>query len=157
VLADEVRAVRAARAQGLDHRRRRRRVAQSHRDVAQPALVTQAADRRTFGALQELLLGPREQLRQAGTVEPVAGLEVGFGRGRRELVPGTDQLAVVAAEHAVADRRAQFLGDRALVLDREVGDAPARVEAVRRGDRLRRTDLDAAHARAAVRAGRRVD
>ena len=52
---------------------------------------------------------------------------------------------------------AQFLGDRAFVLDRQVADAAPRVEAVRRDDRLRRADVDAARAGAAMRARRRVD
>src|SRR5690606_13673552 len=74
-----------------------------------------------------------------------------------EFVPRTRQLAVVAAEDAVADQRPQVLVDAAFMLDGEVGNAAPRVEPVRRGDRAGGADLDAAHAGAAVRGGRRVD
>jgi hypothetical protein len=37
-----------------------------HRDVAQPALVADAADRAAFGAAQELFFGPREQFGSCG-------------------------------------------------------------------------------------------
>src|SRR6185295_13052773 len=66
-----------------------------------------------------------------------------------EAVPRTDELAVVAAVHAVADKGAQLLRDRALVLDREVRDAAARIELVGAADRLRRAHVDAALAGAA--------
>ena len=48
-------------------------------------------------------------------------------------------------------------GIDAFVFDGQVGDAAARIEPVRRDDRLGRADVDAAHAGAAMRAGRRVD
>ena len=73
----------------------------------------------------------------------------------RELVPRADELAVVAAVDAVADRGAEFDRDRAVRFDRQVRDAAARVERVRRDDRLRRADVDARAAAAAVRADRR--
>ena len=61
-----------------------------------------------------------------------------------ELVPRADQLAVVAAEDAVAHQGAQFLGNRALQLDGQVGDAAACVELIRRRRmRLGRADIDA--------------
>src|SRR5207237_1080258 len=66
--------------------------------------------------------------------------------------PRTDDLAVVASIDAVAHERTQLFGDRPEVLDREIGDAAARVELVRSDDRARGADVDAALARAAVRA-----
>src|SRR5690606_9002152 len=129
---------------------RGRRVAQGHGDVAQPALVAAATDRAAFGAAQELVLLPGEQLGQGGLVEVVAGAEIRLVGAARELVPGADQLAVVAAVDAVAHRRAQFLGDGAVVLDREVGDAASRVDPVGRGDRAGGTCGNAAAAGAAV-------
>src|SRR5690606_1927953 len=125
----------AARLQRGDGLRRRRRVPQRDRDVAQPARMAAAADRRAFRALQEFLLAPGEQLVQRRFVEPVAGAEVRLVAAPGELVPGAHQLTVVAAEDAVADQRAQFLVDAALVLDGEVGDAAPRVKPVRGGDR----------------------
>src|SRR3546814_20642650 len=78
-----------------------------------------AADRGPLGALQEFLFRPGEQLRQRGLVQVVARPEVRFVRGLRELVPRAHQLAVVAAEDAVADQRPQLFVDAAFVLDGE--------------------------------------
>jgi hypothetical protein len=157
VLAYHGVAVLAARFERGEYFRCGRRVAQRHREVAQPALVAAAPDRRPFGALQELRLAPCEQLCQRGPVEVVAGAEIGFVGFLRELVPGAYQLAVVAAEDAVADQGPQFLVDRALVLNGEIADAAARVEPVGGGDGTRRANVDTAAAGAAVRARRRVD
>src|SRR5690606_35543398 len=111
-----------------------RRVAQSHRQVAQPALVAGAAQRRALRALQELLLAPAEQGSQLAAVQAVARQEVRL-RGRPgETVPGTCQLAVVAAEHPVADQRAQLRRNRALELDGQVGNAAARIQLARADD-----------------------
>src|SRR5437870_1192658 len=151
MLAHERRWMIRARAQRRDDARRGRRVAQGDRDVAQPPLMADAADGRAFEALIEFALGPREEAHEHRVVEVVAHREVGIVRGLRVLVPRTDDLAVVASIDAVAHERTQLFGDRPEVLDREIGDAAARVELVRSDDRARGADVDAALARAAVR------
>ena len=83
--------------QRLDHIARSRRVAQADGEVAQPALVADAPDRRALQAPIELGFGPREQLHQRGAVEAIAGLEVFLRARLGEPVPRTDELAVVAA------------------------------------------------------------
>ena len=80
-----------------------------------------------------------------------------LGAHLRVAVPRAHELAVVAAVDAVADRGAELLGDRAVVLDRQVGDAAARVEPVGRHDRARGADVDAGRAAAAVAGHGRVD
>src|SRR5262245_40464024 len=132
--------------QRLDHLARRRRVAQADGEIAQPPLVADAADGRALQAPVEVGLGPGEQLDQRGAVEAVARLEVLLGARLGEAVPWTDELTVVAAIDAVADKGTQLLRNRALVLDREVRDAAAGVELVGAADRLRRADVDAAPA-----------
>src|SRR5690348_2282340 len=129
---------------------RRRRVAEAHRQVAQPLLVADAANGRAAGALLEVGLAPGEELDQLRAIEAVARREVRVAVGPGEAVPGADRLAVVAAVDPVADQRPQRLRDRALVLDRQVRDAAPRVELVRTGDRPRRACVDAARARAAT-------
>ena len=79
--------------------------------------------------------------------EAVARVEIRQRAALRVLVPGTHQLAVVAAVDAVAQRRAQLDGDGTGVLDRQVRDAAPRVEPVRRDDGARRADRDAGGAR----------
>src|SRR5690606_39646768 len=129
-------------------------VAQRHRHVAQPALVAYAADRRAGELRVEALRAPAEQLDQRSRVEPAARREIA-GRPRLcEAIPWTGELAVVAAVDAVADRRAKRLRNRAFQLDRQVGDAAARVDAVRRDDGAGWARVDAAHAAAAVIGGR---
>src|SRR3954470_2779598 len=136
--------------QGIDHIRTSRRVTQTNGDVPQPALIADAPDRGTAQALVELGLRPAEKVYQGRAVEPMARREIILGRGLREAVPGTDELAIVAAVDSIADERPQLLRYRALVLDREVGDAAPGVELIRTGNGPRRADVDAALARAAV-------
>src|SRR5690606_22110418 len=156
VFADEFAGMVAAGGEGGDDPGGAGGIAEGDGDVAQPAFIAGATDGRTFGALQELFLAPGEQLDQAGPVQAVADAEVGFRIAHRELVPGADQLAVVAAEDAVADQGPQFLGDAAAQFDGQVADAAAGVDAVGRHDRPGRADVDAAAAGAAMGAGRFV-
>ena len=65
VLAHQRAGVVATRGQGRQHRRRGGRIAQRHRDVAQPAFVAGATDRRAFGATQELVPRPTRTARPA--------------------------------------------------------------------------------------------
>ena len=134
------------------------RVAQRHRDVAQPALVADAADGASPRcALETPPRVQREQLGQARGVQSVAHLEIRMRGRARELVPGAHQLAVVAAIDAIADGAAQFHRNRAAQLDGQIGDAAPRIELVGRDDGPRRAGRHAGRAAAAVRAGRRVD
>src|SRR3954447_19518417 len=114
--------------QGIDHIGAAGRVTQADRNVAQPALVADAADGRAAQALVEFGLRPAEKVHQGRAVEPMARREIILGRGLREAVPWTDELAIVAAVHPVADERPQLFRYRALVLDREIGDAAPCIE-----------------------------
>ena len=58
--------------------------------------------------------------------------------------------AIVAAIDAIADRRAEFGRDVALVLDRQIRNAAARIDLVRRRKRSGRTDVQAIPARTAM-------
>ena len=131
VFAHQRRRMIGPRPQRRDHALAAPGVAQRHRQVAQPARVADAADRRSGMAFVELNLAPREQFDQPRVVQPVPHLEVGQRAHARELVPRTGKLAVVAAVDAVADQRPQLGRDRAGVLDRQVADAAPRVEPVR--------------------------
>src|SRR6185295_18480580 len=131
-------------AQGRQHRSGPRRIPEPDRQVAQPALVADAADRRATQALVELGLRPAKQLYQRGAIEAVPHLEVRLVARLGKAVPGAGELAIVAAVDPVADERAQLDRNGSLVLDRQVRDATPRVELVRPEDRLRRADVDAA-------------
>ena len=64
-------------------------------------------------------------------------------RGAGELVPGADREAIVAAEHAVADRRPELRRDRPGMLDGQVGDAAPRIEPVGSREGVGRADVEA--------------
>src|SRR5258708_2416655 len=83
--------------------------------------------------------------------------EIRFRTLARELVPGADQLAIVAAVDAVADSFAKLDGNRFTQFDRQIRDTAPRVEFVGRDNRLRRTNLYTFDTGAAMIAGRRID
>src|SRR4051812_4955505 len=85
-----------------------KRIPKSHRDVPQPAFMPDAPDRAAFGAAQELFFAPREERHEVRAGEPFPLVEIGQGALACELVPGADELAVVAAVDAVADQCAQI-------------------------------------------------
>src|SRR5438093_440269 len=123
-------------------------VREDDRGITREPFAPRALERRAAKPLPELVVGHRHQR-----------LRRRWRRGRRRLardgrvaIPGADFLTDVAAEEPLADRRVELLRNRAPVLDRQVGDAAARVERVRRVERRRRTGVEAGRARpAAVR------
>ena len=64
----------------------------------------------------------------------MAWAELGIARCCK-AIPGTDQLAVVAAVYAVADRLAKLDGDRPFVLNGQIADAAAGINPVSVGRR----------------------
>jgi hypothetical protein len=91
-----------------------------------------------------------------GAFRSVAGFRASFRWLPGRTCSRADGEAVVAAIDAVADRLAEFMRDRPLVLDGEVGNAAARVDAIGRGKGLGRTGVEAGAAGAAMVAVRRV-
>src|SRR6266849_5189190 len=94
--------------QGRQHRRRARRIAQADREVAQPALVADAPDRRAAQALVEFGLGPAEELDQRRPIEAVTHLEIRLVARLGEAVPWADELAIVAAVNPISDQGSQL-------------------------------------------------
>ena len=125
-------------------------VADGDEDVAHETVAPGALD----GGLRECdpkggIVEPSER-REARRVQRLARREGRLGMGARELVPRADGQAVVATIDSVAHGRAQGARDVALVLDGEVGDAAARVDPVGRREGIRRADVEAAAAGAAM-------
>src|SRR5690606_302082 len=79
--------------------------------------------------------------------------EVRFAGMSGELVPRAYQLAVVAAEYPVAHRGAQLLGNGALELDGQVGDAAPRIQDIGADKGIGGAAAQAGAATAAVVAG----
>ena len=119
------------------------RIARRNQNIAQEARVAEPLHRAAGEQAAESGLVKRQpvadpRLRQIGP-RP----QLGLAGLPRPFVPGADRKAIVAAVDAVADGAAKLQRDRALVLDREIGDAPAWVEAIGRGKGLRRADVEA--------------
>src|ERR1700690_514759 len=112
MLAHQGGGVLRAASQCFEHVGRARRIAESDRDVAQPAFVADAADGAAFRALQEIRFAPGKELDQLRAVEAVPRREILLGGGTRELVPRADQLTVIAAVNATADRGAKLERNR---------------------------------------------
>ena len=88
-------------------------------------------EREQIGKTRRRKLGPRHE----GAVRaPRIG----------EAVPRAHREAIVAAVDAVAHRRAELVRDRAVMLDRQVGDAAPRIDPVRAEEGLGRADIEAA-------------
>ena len=101
-------------------------------------------DRRAGEDRAEAGIVEREQVGQRRRGQLGAGQEGPVGaRGVGEAVPRADREAIVAAVDAVADRRAEFLRDRPLMLDGEVGDAAPRIELERRRKGVGRAGVEA--------------
>src|SRR5579871_5207695 len=73
-----------------------------------------------------------------------------LARGACKSVPWTDRETIVAAVDAVPHLLAEFAGNVSLVLDGEVRDAAPRIDAVRRGESVRRTGIETTAAAAAM-------
>ena len=80
----------------------------------------------------------------------MAGVKVGFAGVPGKTVPRAHQLTVVAAEDAVADTPSQVLGDAAVVLNSQVGNAAAGIQLVGRDDGVGGAHGDAGLALAAM-------
>ena len=127
-------------------RQRGRRVRQRSADAAEPGATHRARPQERAPAV----VRDAAEVEQPGRSQRLPRLPRGVGARRRPAVPRTDVLADVAAEHLLANRRPPFLGDRALLLDRQIRQAARGVDDVRLDDRAGRTCLEAARARAAL-------
>src|SRR5260221_265583 len=89
----------------------------------------------------------RQQVRP-GKLGPAMEPDLAGLRG--ELVPRTHRQAVVAAEDPVADGGPELRRNDPLMLDRQIGDAAARIQLVRRREGVGRADVQAAAAAPAM-------
>jgi len=67
-----------------------------------------------------------------------------------EFIPGADREAIITAIDAIAHGFAKFLWDRAVMFNRQVGNAAPCIQAIRRRECLGRADINAARASAAM-------
>jgi len=127
-----------------------RRIAQCHSNIAQPALVSDAADGAALSALQELRFAPVEQIHQLRIIEPVAGCEILLPRRPGIFVPRAEQLAVIATVDAISHSLAKLHRNGAIQFYGQVGNAAPCIQFERCDYRLRGAYIDAGSAAAAV-------
>src|SRR5262249_10284199 len=82
------------------------------------------------------------EFREAWGGQLGARQEIGLGGGASVFVPRAGREAILAAIDAVAEQRPQLGRDHTLVLDRQVRDAAASIEPVRRWEGLRRAGIE---------------
>ena len=139
-----------ALAKGVDHDGLGGRVAKGDGQISKPALITDSAECAASRGRSPFGFAPPKQHHERLIIEAVPWCEVAF-RGRlRKLVPRADELAVIAAKDPIPDCLTKLNGDAAPKLDPELGNTAARVEFIGCDDGVRRTDVDARTAGAAV-------
>src|SRR5687768_15088784 len=145
------------------HRFRIIACAEHERGVARQPDALGPRDRGSTEARAELLI--RERHQRGRRRELTVGTKGRLCRRRGLPIPRTDLLADVAAEHPSCELAVQPGVEVAPVLDRQVRDTAARIENVRRDERLRRTGIEAraagstpvGHRCLGVEGGRRQD
>ena len=100
----------------------------------------------------QLVVGPPPEIEQARRSKPLAGLPglVHGTHGGGGVVIRADVLADIAAIGVRAEQDALLLDNRALVLDREIGQASCRIEHARFDQRSGRTRGETQRARSAL-------
>ena len=118
--------------------------------AAGPAMRRRARHRRPADQTGQLFVGPRPTGRAGADDRGPAAAARPDRRSGGGLVPRTHVLADVAAVDVRPDARAERLGNLAPQLDREVGQAPRRVEHARFDEGAGRARLEAERARPAL-------
>lgn len=121
--------------------------------VAFEAREFEAREGRSLGVGAKIVLIPREHGTQVGVF---ARGERGFAGGGGPAIPRADIEAIIAAEETIADGGAKFFGNRAMMLDKQIGEAPAGIELVGRGNGAGRANINTRGAGAAMVAARCV-
>ena len=131
-------------------------IAGGDQHIAQEAVAADALDRRAGKERAECRVVERQQSASAGSRRSSRAASFASDALPGELVPRAGGQAIVAAIDAVADRLAEFVRDRPLVLDGEVGDAAPRIEPVGCREGVGRAGVEAGAAGAAMVLLRRV-
>src|SRR5580658_6261476 len=136
-------------------------VSQRYAGIANQAAPFRALDRAPAKHGAKIRLRKRSEPLEFGSekrsfiFEYLARLKCSDARHRRLAVPGAHILADVAADNSIAHWSAKLVGNRSAEFDGEIGDAAARVEHIRRGERLRGAGIETARTSAAEIGGRR--
>jgi len=125
-------------------------VAQGVEHIADETVAPDALDRTLGEQGAEGRIVEPGKVGEQRPAQGVAGVEAGLAGDRRELVPGADGQAIVAAVDAVAHRNPKFHREGTGELVVEIGQASPRIELERGGEGVRRADVETGRAGAAV-------
>src|ERR1700730_9833058 len=125
-------------------------VADRDQHVADEPVAADALDRRFCEQRAKRRIVEPYEIGQRSRAPFITRGEFCFAPGLRELIPRADGEAIVAAIDAVADRLTEFVRDRTLVFDGEIGNAAPGIELVGCWKRRGRADIEAGLARAAM-------
>ena len=141
-----------------DHRTQPRIAGIADRDdhIAQEARMADALDRTAGEMSAETRFVEPGEIGERRRREIGAGLQLRLAAEAGEFVPRADGEAIVAAVDAIAHRGAELGRDMALVLDRQIGNAAARIETIGRRKGLRRAGVETGAAGAAMILFRRI-
>src|SRR5437879_3667868 len=108
MLAHECRKILCSRIERREHALALGSIAESHGEIAEPALVADPQDCAAGHALSKFVFGPREKVNKLCAIQTVTHLEIRLRRELRVAVPRANELTIVAAEDSVADEWSQF-------------------------------------------------
>ena len=109
-------------------------VPKRHTDITQKTATPAPPDRGITKQLTESCFIESKKIPKFHCAYRGAGSERIFSSHFCEAVPRACLEAIITTENAIADERAEFLRDGALQLDRQVGNASARIEMVSGSD-----------------------
>ena len=157
MFGDHRRIVASTRLECGDDFRCRVGVAESNRNISYPALKADSSDGTAFHFLKPGFFAPQKKIGEFCSVQTMARCEIVLCCQFRKFVPGTKQLAVIAAVNSVAKVLSKFDRNRAFVFDRQIGNASPRVQRVGCDDRFGGADIDTGRAGASMRFFHRVN
>ena len=126
------------------------RIANGNGQISKPSHMPDAPDGTALGQSQKCGLIPLHQMHQFRRAQTMTLVKIRQCTALCKFVPWTHELAVVTAVNTVAYQRPELRRNRPLVLDGQVGNAPACIQLVRRHDSLCGASADAGAATAAM-------
>src|SRR4029077_2580745 len=119
-------------------------VAQGDTHIAQKPATLDSFNRRTFEKRAELCVSQFQIFPQRHAGRRLARGKSCFLRNLSEPVPGTDYQTIIATEDPISDKRAKLQRNGTLQFNRQIRDAAAGIESMRRCNRTGRARCDAA-------------
>ena len=116
-------------------------IASSDQDVPKKPLMASAAHRCTGEMAAKTGIIKPKQIRQRRQLTASFCHQLLLTGKAGKFVPWADGQTIITAKNPIADRRAKFPINDALMFDCQIRDTPPRIQPVRRGKRIRRANI----------------